>query len=171
MTNFDLKNYLTNNKLLTESLKEYSSDNLDKDDVEDDEFKTFDEVKIGDEAFVIDMDETDPAGKIIWKGTSEELKKSKYIKILDGLDDIDFYDGYNLVIVNIEGNGPQLFNYDEDEDGVVAYKDNNSLNEESDQLNSQSTISLPELAEELIEQITNGASHSDVIQILADYLK
>lgn len=91
--------------------------------------KPYNKVKVGDDAF----ENPDAGGqwnkkigKIIWKGTYQELLKSKYkntVSDWDFDDEIEF-DEYDLVVVDLHGNqgGPTLFNYDNDPSGAVTFE-------------------------------------------------
>ena len=172
MSNFDLKSYLSNNKLLTESINPKLNEETTS------EFKTYDEVQIGDTARSVDDPENDSDDTIVWKGTREELKKSKFINLLpdfmEGLDDESDLDEYDLVVVNTPGYGYSLTNYNNDPSGVIVYKEEtkgkiNSLNEEYDEFDFEDyddtdlsgpgvQAAMQSLIDEYIDIITNNVS-------------
>jgi vacuolar-type H+-ATPase subunit H len=91
--------------------------------------KPYDKVKVGDDAF----ENPDAGGhwdkkigKIIWKGTYQELLKSKYKNTVSDweFDDESEFDDFDLVVVDLYGSqgGPTLFNYDNDPSGAVTFE-------------------------------------------------
>ena len=94
--------------------------------------KSYSQVQIGDMA----MENPDAGGewnnelgKIVWKGTIEELKNSKYKAVyhdweIQAIGDEDDTDDYDLVVVDVKGHdgGPTLFNYNNDPSGCVVFE-------------------------------------------------
>jgi len=91
--------------------------------------KPYKKVKVGD----MGMENPDAGGewnnelgKVLWKGTYKELKKSKY-KDLDSdweFDSPEEFDDYDLIVIDLKGwdGGPTLFNYDNDPSGTVVFE-------------------------------------------------
>lgn len=92
------------------------------------EIKTYEEVQIGDIA------EENPdaggvweggqIGRILWKGTLAELKKTLYKPLLSNWDMLDeeIEECFDLVVVDDKGYGLTLFNYNNDPSGCVVFK-------------------------------------------------
>jgi len=90
--------------------------------------KTYNQVKVGD----IAMEHPHAGGfydhelgKIVWKGTADELRKSKWVDlIMDWETEKEYIDDYDLVIVKMEGDFPDniLFSYDNDPCSCVVFE-------------------------------------------------
>jgi len=91
--------------------------------------KPYNQIKVGD----IAMEHPDAGGcwtnkigKIVWKGTGDELLKSKWKdKVINWGEEAEFIYDYDLVIVKTESvfEDYTLFNYDNDPCGVVVFED------------------------------------------------
>jgi len=107
--------------------------------------KDYQDVKVGDVAFEnpnAGGEWNNEQGKIIWKGTYDELLKSKYKDLLEDWEVNDEDDGpqnYDLVIIDIPSYGPTLFNYNNDPSGVVVFFDEDEPDLED--LNGDVTVS------------------------------
>lgn len=98
------------------------------------QIKEYAEVKIGDIAYPNpcdnDFDEDDFLGKVIWKGTTQELKESEFASLMEDWVDNDSevnFDEYDLLVLEDDHDvmyrqGPTLFNYNNDPSGCVVYK-------------------------------------------------
>lgn len=85
--------------------------------------KPYHELRVGDKTTGLGALSDNEMGPIIWIGSLEQLKESKYKSLLIDLDldeqDINVLD-YNWVVTNEPKYGPTLFNYNNDCCGVVC---------------------------------------------------
>jgi len=87
--------------------------------------KKYKKVKVGDTAFENpDGGGSNEIGKIVWKGSFKELKKSEYESFIQEWEDNsgDSPEGYDLVVVDVPRHGEVLMNYNNDPSGAVVYK-------------------------------------------------
>lgn len=96
--------------------------------------KPYEEVNVGDMAYEnpdAGGEWNNPIGKVLWKGTYEELLSSKYKSTASDENIEDLEEGeYDLIVINTGGidGGPTLFNYNNDPSSCVVFK-NESLTE------------------------------------------
>ena len=97
--------------------------------------KPYEEVNVGDMAYEnpdAGGEWDNPLGKVLWKGTYENLLNSKYKNTATDWEDLEDLkeSEYDLIVINTDGfdGGPTLFNYNNDPSGCVVFE-NNSLTE------------------------------------------